>query len=162
MAKRKVKPTEMQKKAVDNIISGKFKTIKASMTDAGYSDVSAEQPSRALAETRGVEIYLASLSAKAKKRWDSSLEDKVMDTYMDGLDATKLFGKDGIEHPDWMARKSFADRFSEFFGWVSKNQGPSTPQFNQYNFFSMPAEKRKAFNDNFKGFLKRYYKGEEP
>jgi len=52
--KRNVKTTPMQKKAVDNLIEGKFKTKKAAMLDANYSLASATQPQHALFERRGV------------------------------------------------------------------------------------------------------------
>ena len=102
------KPTPLQKMAVDNILSGKFKTKKAAMLDAGYSEPVSGNPSQQLAHRKGVQAYLKSLGGKAISKWGMPIEDKVMDVYMEGLDATRLYGKDAIEHPDWGARKSFA------------------------------------------------------
>lgn len=114
MSKNRVKATLKQKKAVDNIISGEFKSVAAAMKDAGYSPVSASHPAHALMNSRGVEVYLAKLDEKSQKLWGLKLPEKVMDTYLEGLEATKVVkvGKQTEERPDWLARKSFADKFS--------------------------------------------------
>lgn len=157
MSKNRVRATLKQKKAVDNIVSGQFKSIAAAMKDAGYSAVSASHPAHALMDRRGVEVYLEKLDEISQRRFNLSLRDKVMETYMDGLDATKIarIGKQTLERPDWAVRKSFADKFSEFFGW-SKEQVPSETQ-NQYNFFSVGPSEREAFNQKYKLFLRSYY-----
>ena len=124
------KPTPMQKQAVDNVISGQFvrkngkPNVSAAMRGAGYAESSVHKATETLGKAKGVQAYLKELGGEAMKRWNMSVQDKVMDVYLDGLDATRLFGKDAIEHPDHLTRKAFADRFSEFFGWVQSAQLP--------------------------------------
>ena len=154
---RKVKPTPKQQIAVDNIVSGKFKSVKGAMVDAGYSEESAKNPGVKLLHSRGVEEYLKSLSIKCRQRFKMGLRDKVMEVYLDGLEATKLYGKDALERPDHLARKAFADKFAEFFGW---SRASTLPQgnFNQFNYFSVDEKKRDEFNSNFRDFIKSFYK----
>ena len=151
------KPTPMQKAAVDNLLSGEYKAVAPAMRDAGYSKSSSLQSHKALIGRRGVQNYIKTLSAKAQKRWNTTIEDKVLDTYLDGLEATKLYGKNAIPHPDFMARKAFADRFAGFFGWVREG-GLPTGSYQQINFFEVAREERRQFNENFKGFLRDFYK----
>lgn len=152
--KNKVKPTLKQKAAVDNIVTGKFKSVGAAMRDAGYSAKSSKKPRHALINRRGVEVYLNKLDKMAQKRFSLCLRDKVMETYLDGLDAVKPYGKK--EYPDHMARKAFADRFSEFFGW--SREAPPTQGHAQYNFFMFDKTKQDSFNAKFKDFLTESYK----
>lgn len=153
--------TPKQKAAVDNVLSGQYKykgknSIRASMMAAGFSEATSGDPTRNLAERQGVQIYLEKLGEKAKKKFGMELRDKVMETYLDGLEATKLMGKDSIEHPDYSTRLAFADRFSDFFGWLEQRR--EAKAYNQYNFFSVNEKERAKFNTNFKGFLDKYYK----
>ena len=159
-----VEPTEMQKKAVDNALSGKFITksgksnIAGAMIDAGYSKGTANVPKHNLALKSGVQTYLKRIEERAKAKTGVDLRDQVMDGYLEGIKATTLKGKDAVEHPDYAVRKAYLDQFSSFFGWV-ENSNQSTPaSVNQYNFFSVDEKKREAFNTNFRGFLKKYYK----
>jgi len=165
MTKYKRKTTPMQKRAIDNILSGKFKTVGGktnlgkAMLAAGYTPSSARVPAN-LPKRTGVQLYLKRIEKRAKKKLGIPLRDKVMDTYLEGLRATKLYGKEAKEHPDYLARKAYADQFAEFFGWIDKHKSGSgaVPAFNQFNFFSVDEKKRQKFNDSFKSFLKRYYK----
>ena len=156
-------PTVMQKTAVNNVLSGDFKRkdgmpdVPAAMRGAGYSKETSTSTKKNLFKCFGVQLYLKRLDDTAKKRWKVSLPDKVMQTYMEGLDATKLYGKDAIEHPDWANRKAFADKFSEFFNWSQAMAAP-VGGFNQFNFFAIDEDQRNKFNNNFKGFLQQYYK----
>ena len=157
MPKNRVRVTLKQKQAVDNIISGQFKSVATAMRDAGYSAVSATHPAHALMNRRGVEAYLAKLDELSQRKFNLSLPDKVMETYMDGLDATKVVRicKQTEERPDWLVRKAFADKFSEFFGWSKESSAPTSQ--NQYNFFSVSQEERDSFNQRFKEFMRKYY-----
>lgn len=153
MAKKKqvIQTTPKQKRAVDNVLSGKFNSKAAALRDAGYSDESAQVSSRVLA-SEGIKQYLKSFSKSAMKRWNMTIEEKIVSVYMDGLDATKLYGKSAIEHPDHLARKSYADKLSEFFSW-SQSPQLAKQQFQQFNFFTTPEKDREVFNDKLKGFL---------
>jgi hypothetical protein len=158
------KPTPQAVDAVNNIISGKFKSKKEAMMDAGYSITSAQHPRQALIETKGVQEYLKTLSMISKRKYGLSLGDKVMKTYFDGLDANKRVGRDAdVVVEDWQARKSSADALAEFLG-LKKGIAPyaagaSGPPINntQFNFFSVPQEERKKWNENLKGFLASYF-----
>ena len=76
MSKNRVKATLKQKKAVDNIISGEFKSVAAAMKDAG-SPVSASHPAHALMNSRGVEVYLAKLDEKSRNSGGSNFPKKL-------------------------------------------------------------------------------------
>ena len=151
---RNVNPTMMQKRGVDNLLSGKYNKIKPALIDAGFSNRTVANPRENFFKAKGVEVYLKTLSKVAKKRWSMSLGDKVAMTYLDGLEATKLFGKDAIEHPDFMARKAFADSFAKFFGWSHEQLTPGS-KFQQFNFFSTAENEKRNFNDSFRVFLKQ-------
>ena len=147
-------PTAMQKQGVDNILSGKYRNFAPALRDAGYTKSVANAPGHNFFNAQGVQLYLKTLSKVAKKRWNVSLPDKVALTYLDGLEATKLAGKDAIEHPDFATRLTYADRFAEFFGWrQDKPMGNIKNQ--QFNFFSVDEKERQDFNENFKTFLKQ-------
>lgn len=161
---KKIEPTQMQRQAVDNIVSGKFvkksgkPDLGKAMRDAGYSQQSSLHPKIALAEKKGVQAYVEQLGEKAKTKWGMSMEDKVMDVYLEGLDAQKPFGKDAVLFPDHPTRKLFADRLAEFMGWVQPIAiMGSGNKVQNFNFFSLPEQKRQAFNTNFDQFLKKYY-----
>jgi len=145
-------PTPMQKRGVDNVLSGKYKFVAPALRAAGYSNFTAGRSQENFFKAKGVEVYLKALSKVAKKRWNVSLPDKVALTYLDGLESTRLYGKDAIEHPDNMARLAFADRFAQFFGWTRE-----TPmgKLQQFNFFSVDEKTKHDFNENFKVFLKQ-------
>ena len=145
-------PTLKQVKGVDNVLSGRFPSASQALRAAGYGKH--VKPGPEFFKAQGVELYLKTLSKVAKKRWNYSLPDKVMLTYLDGLEATKLAGKDAVEHPDWLARKAFADRFAEFFGWT-RGETSAVGRLQQFNFFSVNEDDRKNFNENFKLFLRQ-------
>ena len=145
--------TPMQKKAVDLILSGKAKSLHQAMKMAGYSDGTAKTPSKNLVRQKGVQLYLSRANNKAMERWNESIQDKVMDVYTDGLDATRLYGKNAVEHPDHMTRLQFADRFSRFFGW-EKTIDDDAKKFNQFNFFNVSKEDRDKYKERLKEFLK--------
>ncbi len=131
MAKNRVRATPKQMKAVDNIVSGRFRSTAAAMRDAGYSSVSATHPAHVLMNSRGVEAYLTMLDEKSQRKYNLNLGDKIMEGYLEGLEATKplKLGQRVVEIPDWMTRKQFLDRFAEFFGWIQiqkRNQSVRT------------------------------------
>lgn len=162
MKAQHLQPSERQKRAVDNVISGKFHSKRQALLDAGYDKTVADRPSQVF-KSHGVQVYLKTLSKISKKRYSLSLQDKVMLTYLDGLDATKLYGKEGREHPDWMARKQFADSLADLMKFSPENpmnQKNRSGNFNQFNFFSMNERDRQNVNSTFKDFLGKYYKGE--
>jgi len=150
---RTVEPTMLQKRAIDNIMSGKYNSKAEAMRDAGYARVSAKIPSYNLFERKGVQVYLEQINRLYKKQHGKSLPDKVMDVYTEGLDATILSGRNAIEHPDHSTRKKFADQFAEFFGWKQAQQ-QMPQQMHQYNFFSTPKDKQQEFNRDLKRFLR--------
>lgn len=149
------KPTVLQQKAIDLILENPKMSAGKAMREAGYSPKSSRRPQQVLFEKKGVQTYLKKLNKTVKRKWKRSLPDAVMDAYLDGLKATKMSGgKHPIEFPDHAVRKTFADQFARFFGWMSQ-AGEQTPaQGNQYNFFSINKDERQDFNNQFKGFLK--------
>ena len=155
--RKKSLTTGIQKRAVDNIISGRFKSIAEAMREAGYANSTSLRANEKLAKTKGVQAYLEQLDVVARKAWNMSIQDKVMLTYLEGLEATTRKGKDAdVEVADFAVRKAYADKFAEFYGWA-RGEVPSGGLHQQFNFFGISEEQREAFNNNFKGFLKHYY-----
>lgn len=151
----RVLPTAKQKLATDMILSGKAVSVPDAMRKAGYSDSSAHNATKVFTRSQGVDIYLKSLDALSRKKFGMSIQDKVMNVYYEGLEATKLFGKEGIEHADHPTRILAADRMAGFFGWNKVGVEDETKQFNQFNFFNVKQDKQKEFQSNLKEFLKK-------
>ena len=85
------------------------------------------------------------------------MTEKTVDVYMDGLKATKLYGKDAVSHPDYAVRKAYADKLVEFMGWrnspVSSEAVGNKTQIN--NFFVTPKAEQENFNRGFKQFMRK-------
>ena len=153
-------PTPKQKLAVDNILSGRFKTKTAALQDAGYSDRVSRRPAETLGRARGVQIYLKTLDERSRKKFTMDIREKMMDVYFEGISATKLVRGSRSrykEWPDWMARKAFVDRLAEFVGWLQPAAPPSG--HTQYNFFMVDEAKRAEFNEKFKSFIQQINAG---
>ncbi len=116
----KTKPTFLQVKAVDNVLSGNFKSVAAAMREAGYSESTSFHALEKLGRSKGIQAYLKLLGADALKLWGITIEEKVAHVYLDGLDAEKPSRRKDIKQPDWKVRLASADKINEFLGWVSK------------------------------------------
>ena len=148
--KHKPKTTPMQKEAVDNIMSGKYKSKKKALLAAGYSENTANNPGKDFIARTGVQKYLASFEKKAVVKFGMSLDQKIQEVYLDGLDADKPFGKNDIM-PDHRMRKEFADTIQESRGMM-RSKGRSKSQ--TFNFFMFDKESRDKFNDAFNDFVR--------
>lgn|SRR3990167_5924886 len=157
MSKIAYGPTQMQKAAIDGIIT-EGKSAQRSMKDAGYSEDAAANPKQNLAQREGVRMYLETLDKKAINRFKMSLKDKAMEVFLDGLDANKMLEKLGIEYPDHKERREFALIFARFFGWVEQSNQPQVSKSQQFNFFTVEKKEQDTFNGRFRDFLKKYYK----
>lgn len=155
--RRAVTVTDLQKRAVDNILSGDYASASKAMVAAGYSPTSSKDPRYLLFERSGVKAYLAELEQKSKKKYGMSMAEKTIDVYMGGLEATKLYGKDALEHPDYAVRKAYADKLTEFMGWHgSSGENPIKSNKTQINnFFVTPKEEQESFNKDFKQFMRK-------
>lgn len=147
----KVKPTNKQVAAINGIIEGKSAGV--AMRDAGYSRVTALNPRQNLVGTSGAKAYLQKLDKLSYRKYKLNLADKLADTTLNGLEATKLFGKDAIEHPDWSARALFVKMLNEIAG-VTKPQEISVNN-RQFNFFKVSEGERTEFNNKLKDFLRK-------
>ena len=148
--------TLKQMRGVQNIVSGEYPSKAKALQAAGYSAKSGNSmnPKRFLQQD-GVKKYIRSLNKESRKIFGKSIEKKVVEIYVAGMGATKLFGKDAIEHPDWVARKAFADNMASMLGM----KGETAPQKgNQYNFFMFNQTERDEFNSAFGDFVKGYFK----
>ena len=142
-------PTNLQKKAVDNIMSGKYKSKGAAIRAAGYSAKSAHNP-HLIVGSEGVQTYIKNFEQKAVVRFGMSLDEKIQDVYLDGLDADKPLGKHGDVIQDHKMRKEFADTIQESRGMMkSKQKGGQI-----YNFFMFDKKSRGKFNDAFSNFVR--------
>lgn len=130
-------------------------------------------------ENKGVQFYLKRINQALEKENDRLankpefrgryieigigeriLPRLVIKTYIEGLNATKLYGKNAIKHPDFRTRIIFADRLAEFFKWRRQEgtaAAPAGTNYSQFNFFSVPEDKRGKFDQDFKVFLKHFY-----
>ena len=150
--KNKVKPTEKQKLAVMGILQGK--SARRAMIDAKYTEVSASHPKQNLIDRPGVQSYVAKLDKASKAKFGISLESKMIDTTLEGLEATKLFGKDAVKHPDWGSRYNFLKLVSDVTG-KTKSSEPTSETNQQYNFFQVNTVEREAFHNKLKEFLRK-------
>ena len=149
--------TDRQKRGVKNILSGKFKNKKEALMAAGYSDSVARKPAD-FVRSPSVQKYLQLLDVESRKKFNGQgIEDKVIEVYTEGLSATKLFGKNAKEHPDWLARKAFADKIGGMLGIGGSDQGGGDNN-NQYNFFMFGKEEKEEFNEAFGEFVKNHNK----
>mgnify|MGYP001580598595 FL=1 len=113
-----VEPTNKQRAVIDGYLKG-LKWAEA-LRASGYGESSALHYSkREFSNSKGVQEYIGRIGRRAELRFGESLPEKVMDCYLNGMEATKLvkLGQRMVESPDWMTRKQFLDRFAEFFGW---------------------------------------------
>lgn len=118
-----------REKLIKNLLSGKFKTLKAAMLDAGYSENTADdQAARLVGSSR---VCTAMQEAMAK---DGVNENRLTKIISQGLDATKVISamvvapsgdgmkdansmtKDFIEVPDFLARHKFLETALELRG----------------------------------------------
>lgn len=116
MTRYEIKPNSKQIKAINNFLSGQFKSLASAMRNAGYSENSSYNPRHVLLNRRGVQAYFRDLSSEARKRFKAPLEEVVMNIYLGGLTATK--GGKGPQ-PDWRVRLAHADRFAFLWGWMT-------------------------------------------
>ena len=151
-------PTAKQKLATDLVLSGKAKSVPDAMRKAGYSKAAVHNATAAFVRSQGVGVYLKSLDEKSREKFGMCIQDKVMNVYYEGLEATKLFGKDAVEHPDHKTRIEAADRMANFFGWNKLGIEDESKQYNQFNFFNVKPEAQQKFNENLKDFIKKSYK----
>ena len=142
------KANPMQKKALDNIMSGKFKTKKAAMLDAGYSESVSATKAHRLASSPSGQDHLQNFGEKAKMKFGMTIESKLQDTYLDGLDADRPWGKNDLI-PDYKVRKDYADKVAEMLGWIRS----TTKSDVQFNFFVMDKKDRSKFNRMFSDFV---------
>ena len=149
MSKSKIKP--MQKLAVDNLMSGKSKTKKQAVLDAGYSEATAINATKNVFKSQGVQEYLKQFDDKALVRFEMPLEEKLQEVYLDGLDADKPYGKHGDIMPDFKIRKDYADKISEMIGLI-KSRVPVAGQ--TFNFFMFGKSERSKFNKLFNNFVR--------
>lgn len=146
---KKGKTTNLQKRAVDNIMSGEYKSKSAAMIAAGYSKRVSRTPSQVISSP-GVQEYLKNFEQKAVVRFGMSLDQKIMDVYLDGLDADRPLGNLGDIMPDHKVRKDFADTIQESRGMMkSKAKGGQV-----FNFFMFDKESRSTFNEVFNSFVR--------
>lgn len=141
-------PTVRQKKAIDNIASGRFSDTREAMIDAGYTKGSAIPNN--LMKSSVVQDYINKFEYKAKMKFRMGLDDKLMEVYLEGLDA-KTTGKFGGE-TDHKTRKEFADTISKMKGYIQNNDSEKKTQV---NFFQFNKQDQEDFNKEFIRFLKQ-------
>lgn len=150
----RVKPTEKQIKAINGVLVGKKPT--QALTEAGYSPKTSSHAKQNFFHSQGVLQYLAKMDKESLMRFNMNLGDKLVSVYVSGLESTKLHGRNAIEHPDWLARKAYADKLAEFMGWTKEDKFQTTN--NQFNFFEIPLKEREDFNIKFGQFVRSYNK----
>ncbi len=149
MKLRKGASTNLQKKAVDNIMSGDYKSKGKALRAAGVSASVARNPGTFI-QQEGVQNYLKNFEAKAVVKFGVSLDEKIQDVYLDGLEAEKPSKLLGVM-PDHRLRKLFADTIQETRGLLTAKKSSSSPVF---NFFMFDKESRSKFNEGFSEFIR--------
>ena len=144
------KATPMQKAGIDNIMSGKFETDKEALLDAGYSEESSKRGKTTILQSKSAQNYLMTFDTKARVRFGMTLESKLQDVYLDGLDADKPWGKNDLI-PDYEVRKKYADKMAEMLG-LAKSKSKQSKQ--QFNFFMFDKNQRTDFNKAFNKFVR--------
>jgi len=147
--KRRVITKPMQKQAIDNIMSGKYKSKKRAIMAAGYSESVGNNPHLLLSK-KGALQYLENFETKARIKFGVPIESKLQDVYLEGLEADRPWGKNDII-PDYKVRKEYADTISEMLGLV-KTKARDTKQ--QFNYFMLGKKDRDNFNTAFNDFIK--------
>lgn len=151
--------TAMQKAAVDNLLSGNYKTKKAALLAAGYSKYTSDNPQLIYGSAKsegklGVKRYLDTFDLKAQARFKQTLKSKLQDVYLDGLEAVKPYGKRGDIHPDYSTRLSYEDRIAEMLSLLEpKGAGEAGQQV--FNFFMLDNKQRNKFNEAFAEFVRK-------
>ena len=105
--------TIKQEKAFNNLVENGGNVSKA-MKDASYSENTYNTPQK----------------LTTSKGFQKLLEEKVKDQHLvksikEGLKATKLYGKKGIEHPDYNARHKYLETGLRLKG-LETTQAPTT------------------------------------
>ena len=141
-------PTPLQKAAIDNMMSGEFKSKQAAMRAAGYSDSHSTNP-HLLLRAKGSQKYLENFETKALIKFGMTLESKIQEVYLEGLVANKPYGKKMIV--DYEERRRYAKNISEMLGLLrtKERKGHQT-----YNFFMLDSDQKNEFNEAFKEFIK--------
>jgi len=156
--------TPRQKKVVDNLLSGKFKTQKDALKDAGYAMKDVDTVGTwFLRESKGVKNYLLELGKKVQEMYGIPIDTKIVEVLADGLRATKPYGKNAILHADFKERREYTKDIMKLFGIIIDPKNPGGPggvnagggnSYTQVNFFGAPKEERNEFNEDFKSFIK--------
>jgi len=150
--------TNRQKKGVANLLSGDYPSKKAALVAAGYtSPASVSRNPATFMRQKGVQKYVKLLDKESRRIFNGQgIEKKVIEVYVAGLKATKLFGKNAVKHPDYLARKAYADRISPMVGIEGGDKGGKDQ--NQYNFFMFNNQEKNDFNEAFGKFVKNHFK----
>lgn len=173
---RKVTIAGKAKQLTDKLLVGT--PSGQAIKESGYQ-VTRQRNTKRVMETKGVQFYLKRINQaleEENKKFLASPESKsqaievrvgekilprlVIKAYVEGLNATRLYGRNAKVYPDFKTRMEAADRLAEFFKWRRQEGAvvPTAPTYSQFNFFSVPKEKRGAFDNQFKEFLQHFYK----
>ena len=132
--------------------------MKSAAEKVGYSPSTVNNAGVAVFKTPGVRAYLNKLDQESRKKFGLSIQDKVMNTFFEALDANKLHGvKRFKEYPDHPTRIVAADRFTRFLGWEDAGIQDESKRFNQFNFFNVDPNKQKQFHSNLKNMIRKAY-----
>jgi len=81
---------------------------------------------------------------------------KLLDVLEDGLKATKPTDHGG-EVEDYAVRHKYMESMARWLKVETPETVPPTTQNTQVNFFAIPNQEQKTFNEGFKGFLRDFY-----
>lgn len=150
-------PTDRQKKAVLNLVSGKFNTVNKAFKDAGYTR---QLPLKRFLKEDGVRQFLQSIDTVSISKYGVGITEKIIGTYLEALDAEKIVGRMDMVVPDHKIRVDVATRMSEIMGIkpVSSTfvQNNTVENKQQFNYFSTNQEEKKKFNQGFIDFVNNY------
>jgi hypothetical protein len=125
--KRSPPPTPRQIRAatlvIGNLKSKHPRTIGAILIEAGYPKSTATHSPASVTQSQGFKLALERAGGTDKKL------TKVL---MEGLEATKIVGKDDREHPDFATRHKYLDTALKIKGYADE---PGANAGNTYNTF---------------------------
>lgn len=139
--KKKRAPTKKELKYLENRKAGQGK--KEAAINAGYA------PSTADKSTAKIENNIHDLMDAA-----GLTATKLLAKLAEGLEATKLYGKEGIEHPDYGAQHRFVTTALQM-----RNMLEPQPQFDSKVNIIVNSKEVQVINQQFVQFVMQYFGG---
>lgn len=114
--------TIRQRALAGHLVANSGTSIYKAMVAVGYSPNTARTPAKAM-KSKGFQDLLKEAGVT---------EDKITQTINEGLNATKLFGKNAVKHPDYAVRHKFMESSLRLLGIVNLEPPPAGDTYNTF------------------------------